>query len=292
MRNSFITTMAVATMAMFASSAQAEIDIDQAKIQQGQVFVSGSHAQKGAAISWEGVALGINSTNGGAFQFNTTNLPADCVGLLTIGTEQRDVVISNCTANITVIQGGVLKTGQTTSYVAGDDGDLEKGVASPNPRFTKNVNAANDNGAGGGNANNGICDGSETCNGTVTDNLTGLIWLQKLDCLGAQTWFDAFSVVNTLADGNVACGLTDGSVAGDWRLPNRNELASLIDLENRIPALPAAHPFTNFFGDSHWSSTTDAGNSGAAWIVDFFSGAMGEVGKTTGLHVTPVRGGS
>ena len=46
------------------------------------------------------------------------------------------------------------KTGQTTSYAAGDDGALQKGVASPNPRFT-------DNG-----------------NGTVTDNLTGLIWLE------------------------------------------------------------------------------------------------------------------
>lgn len=132
MRNSFITTMAVATMAMFASSAQAEIDIDQAKIQQGQVFVSGSHAQKGAAISWEGVALGINSTNGGAFQFNTTNLPADCVGLLTIGTEQRDVVISNCTANITVIQGGVLKRAdnELCSWRRRGSGE-RRGVAKP-----------------------------------------------------------------------------------------------------------------------------------------------------------------
>jgi hypothetical protein len=30
----------------------------------------------------------------------------------------------------------VPKTGQTTSYATGDDGDLEKGVAWPNPRFT------------------------------------------------------------------------------------------------------------------------------------------------------------
>ena len=76
----------------------------------------------------------------------------------------------------------VPRTGQTTSYAAGDDGALQKGVAWPNPRFTKNVNAADDNGAGGGTAGNGICDGTETCNGTVTDNLTELTWLRNTNC--------------------------------------------------------------------------------------------------------------
>ncbi len=61
--------------------------------------------------------------------------------------------------------------------------------------------------------------------GTITDNLTGLIWLQDANCLGAQTWADALSKANGLADGQ--CGLTDGSRAGNWRLPNINELSSL-----------------------------------------------------------------
>ena len=55
---------------------------------------------------------------------------------------------------------GVPKTGQTTFYATGDDGDLEKGVPWPSPRFT-------DNG-----------------NGTVTDNLTGLTWLEDANCDG------------------------------------------------------------------------------------------------------------
>ena len=55
----------------------------------------------------------------------------------------------------------VPKTGQTTSYATGDDGELEKGVAWPNPRFTDNNN------------------------GTVTDNLTGLIWLKHANCFGS-----------------------------------------------------------------------------------------------------------
>ena len=85
----------------------------------------------------------------------------------------------------------------------GQDGEYQAGV-SVDPRFT-------DNG-----------------DGTVTDNLTGLIWLKDADCFGSRNWTNALSDANTLADGS--CGLTDGSVAGDWRLPNVRELQSLIDL--------------------------------------------------------------
>ena len=49
----------------------------------------------------------------------------------------------------------VPKTGQTAPTTAGADGALRKGVAWPTPRFTDNKN------------------------GTVTDNLTGLIWIQN-----------------------------------------------------------------------------------------------------------------
>ena len=36
------------------------------------------------------------------------------------------------------------------------------------------------------------------------------------------------------------CGLTDGSVAGNWRLPNVKELQSLIDFAYSKPALSNA----------------------------------------------------
>ena len=54
----------------------------------------------------------------------------------------------------------VPKTGQVSSFVTGDDGDLRKGVSWPVPRFVDNLD------------------------GTVTDNLTGLMWLQEGNCLG------------------------------------------------------------------------------------------------------------
>ena len=85
---------------------------------------------------------------------------------------------------------GVPKTGQTASYATGDDGDFEKGVAWPNPRFT-------DNG-----------------NGTVTDSLTNLIWLKNANCFETRMWAQALTDCNGLASGS--CGLTDGSSAGDF----------------------------------------------------------------------------
>ena len=82
----------------------------------------------------------------------------------------------------------VPKTGQTTSYAEGDDGDWEKGIASPDPRFTDNED------------------------GTVTDNLTGLIWLKNARCDTTQKVFnDALTWVNSLYDGWTG----DGS-GGDW----------------------------------------------------------------------------
>jgi hypothetical protein len=79
----------------------------------------------------------------------------------------------------------VPQTGQTTKYVAGDDGDAQMGVPWPSPRFTDNAN------------------------GTVTDNLTGLVWLKNANCAdtvggiagGAMTWANAITRSNNLATG-------------------------------------------------------------------------------------------
>lgn len=159
----------------------------------------------------------------------------------------------------------VPQTGQTQSNHPGDDGDYQAGVVPPSPRFT--INPSPDGDLNG----NGVCDGSEQCAGTVTDNLTGLIWLQDANCFGAGDWFNAMNKATTLADdGSQVCGLTDGSQVGDWRVPNTNELFSLMDFAPAFPnaLLPPNHPFTDVqiggigaLPSMYWTSTTTVGSS-------------------------------
>ena len=68
------------------------------------------------------------------------------------------------------------------------------------------------------------------------------------------------------------CGLSDGSVAGDWRLANVKELQSLLDYGHAFSALLADHLFTNVQNNHYWSSTTLASNSALAWLVSFSFG--------------------
>lgn len=160
----------------------------------------------------------------------------------------------------------VPQTGQTTSYASGDDGDLQTGVVWPQPRFT------------------------DQGNGAVTDNLTGLIWLKNANCFGTKTWAAALTNANTLASG--ACGLSDNSVAANWRLPNIVELKSLIDLQKSYPSIPGGHPFTNVQSGNYWSSSYYAGNITTIWIVNMQYGIVLNGSKTNfPYYVWPVRGG-
>ncbi len=169
--------------------------------------------------------------------------------------------IYNKVANIGTAN--VEKTGQSTSYATGDDGYFEKGVAWPVPRFTDNLD------------------------GTVTDNLTGLIWLQNANCFGVRPWDTALSDCNGLVSG--ACGLSDGSSLGDWRLPNVKELNSLIDFDQTNPSLPSGHEFTGVQPSYYWSSTSYAANTNAAWLVGMNGGFVDVNLKNNGCYVWPVR---
>ena len=254
-----------------------------ARIQSGKVQVVGNKAAKSANISWEGAVV-TKSTAGGTYNFNKAAVPPTCVGKLTDGVETLYIPVQNCVPTAFVPAGasiGVPQTGQTQCYDGvtpgdcpngpfGQDGDFQAGVELPSPRFTVN-----------------------NPDGTVMDNLTGLIWLQLANCGVPKNWADALDFANNLAHGQ--CDLTDGSVAGDWRLPNLRELQSLVDYENFNRALPdpTGAPFTNFQSGFYWSSTTYAFDPVFAWGVHFSDGDVLTTGnKTVSFLVLPVRGGS
>jgi len=185
----------------------------------------------------------------------------------------------------------VPKTGQTTGYDSStpkrDDGGLQKGIAWPNPRFT-------DHG-----------------NGTVTDNLTGLIWLKNANVSGTTNWQTALNWVvelntngtmNSVDAGDTSNG---GSHQTDWRMPNLKELQSLVDYGRRSPALcntagtgqwTEGNPFTGVQWSEkyYWPSTTYADNTDYTWVIrlDFGHVNAGSFSsKASANYVWPVRGG-
>ena len=98
------------------------------------------------------------------------------------------------------------------------------------------------------------------------------MWLKDANCFGERTWDDAISDCNGLSSGS--CGLTDGSNAGDWRLPQIKELHSLIDYSNNNPPLTSGHPFSNVPPASYWSSTTHIDFPDYAWVVGMLGGIV------------------
>ena len=149
---------------------------------------------------------------------------------------------------------GIPQTGQTTCYDqdgwviectdSGQDGEYQMGVAWPEPRFVDNKD------------------------GTVTDNLTGLIWLQDANCITTNyPEFDNISNYSDPGDGMITwqqaldfvAGMNDGTYhlcgAGytDWRLPNARELFSLADFG---VGWDRENPFVNHRSGRCWSSTS------------------------------------
>jgi DNA-binding beta-propeller fold protein YncE len=169
------------------------------------------------------------------------------------------------------------KTGQTLCFDengtviscngTGQDGELQEGVAWPTPRLI------------------------DLGNGTVTDNLTGLMWTKNANVAsGYVTWQES---LNYIASMNSANGGNGTYGFHDWRLPNRLELVSLIDFGNDDPSLPSINPFNNSPTDPYyWTSTTNIANFNSnVDIVHIGSAALFDDDKNLLNYLWAVRGG-
>lgn len=154
----------------------------------------------------------------------------------------------------------------------GQDGELRMGAAWPAFRF----------------ADNG--------NGTITDNLTGLIWPKNANPTmdaqisrasgGSVLWADALEFVT---------GLNGTSYLGfsDWRLPNHNELVSLVNYAETTPGVQLNRAGVRDIREQYWSSSSSIANPSDAWNVTM-NGEVAELNKfdaRLGSYIWPVRGG-
>lgn len=156
---------------------------------------------------------------------------------------------------------GTLATGQTTQYVAGDDGTYKQGTIRS---FTRNADTP----------------GEEY----VTDNVTGLVWQD-------DTAHKDNPVDFTTASGTTCQALNTASYGGfdDWRMPTIKEMATLIDASSTTVF---SSTFVNLPSPvANWSSTLMDSDNSMVWVVEF-DGNIRTAPATNSLSVRCVRGDS
>ena len=191
-------------------------------------------------------------------------------------------------ADAGLTKGRINETGQTTGYGVGSDGNLQRGL----------TRIFNDQG-----------------NGTVKDARTGLFWEKKSDDGSIHdkdnvySWGQSVSpyamngtmVTTFLAALNGGTGQPCFAGYCDWRIPNRRELDSIVNLETFFPATFSAFNTGCTAGCTvtacsctassyYWSSSTYVVPD-FAWYVNFYVGAVSADPKPFGYYVRAVRGG-
>lgn len=192
---------------------------------------------------------------------------------------------------------GLPKTGQYQSYRTGDDHTYADPAGSYDIGLSRGEGTWDD-----------YWDARFTDNGdnTVTDNVTGLMWIQDHVAMGTiagvnwastMSWTDAIDNCEALAYAGKS----------DWRLPNAYELFSICLFENgAIPYGVDAdgikgsgapfineRAFPNTKSSNYWSATTYPNGTTYALNVNFNNGNLSNVDgiKTGSRYVRAVRGG-
>jgi hypothetical protein len=190
-------------------------------------------------------------------------------------------------------RGHRLKTGQTQCFVGGSHTPVPCGGTGRDGEFQKGLDR--------GYVDNG--------DGTITDTRTGLMW-EKLswdgsihDRINEYSWPDGYLVKVAALNAIAFAGHTD------WRMPNVNELQSLVNYGVVYPAVsPPFHSncspgctvltcscgWSAGFGGSeiYWSSTTAEQAPFFLWTIRMYDGTILHSARNELRHVRAVRGGS
>lgn len=257
---------------------------DQLTINCGPGVNSCGNGVKDGTDDCDGSDLGGDSCSTVGFRSGTLACGADC-----------HFDVSGCQT------GAFPATGQTTSYTATDDGDLELG-APATPHLTDNAN------------------------GTVSDSRTGLTWEKKDRAGGLHDRGNTYAWVNLnttflnlmnnrcnndesvdcTVGGDAACMGVGGACgfAGyrDWRVPNFHELSTILNYGADNPSTYTAFN-TNCVAACtvltcsctvsipYYTSTTYTLDTSQVWTVDFDIGQVVFDPKGTSRRVRGVRGG-
>lgn len=127
--------------------------------------------------------------------------------------------------------------------------------------------------------------------GTLRHEPSRLVWQR---CVLGQSWI-GLACIGTpqLLGWNQALQAADAHVQddrSDWRIPNRNELASIVESRCFLPALDAS-VFPDAPAGAHWTASPVFDAIDQAWITDFDDGHMEAAATDSLLPVRLVRGG-
>ncbi|EKK9985905.1 DUF1566 domain-containing protein [Vibrio vulnificus] len=134
-------------------------------------------------------------------------------------------------------------------------------------------------------------DFSDNGDGTVTHHTTGIIWQR---CSLGQSWdgTDCTGEATTYTWEEALLAAAQSTLGGfsDWHLPNKNELASIVEYRCYAPAING-QAFPNTPSNFYWSSSPYAYYSDSAWLVYFYDGSVSNSVKHSNYHVRLVRAG-
>lgn len=172
----------------------------------------------------------------------------------------------------------LMKTGQTTSYRTGDDGDLEAG------RATSFLVLAENNPFGNTNRFTDELGGQTYTNNIVIDWST----YNGSSILGYYRTLSLFLDWSSSIDGALA--LSIGAFTSGWRLPNVRELFNISKYEGTTNNVALNYSPFNIAAVTLWSSTTVAGDTRFAYCFTNNASSITSVQfKTTSQKYLAVR---